>query len=942
MSDDTEQLSENIDKLTYAVEDLARVMPELVNNLGSFGSDSAKPSGGPDTLVNQSKQGINKYFSSLGTQSEVMDKVTQQSGNSAKSTAEANKLLNLRSTNLAKGLSDGVDAVFAFTGALTSGVEGYKKYDETVGLATKSLAAFAFFIPFIGPVVAGGILAYGELQKAMSKQADEQNEFVGGLRRLGAATGGTSGDLVDLARDAGYAAKDLAKLSAILTSSSQYLAGLGSTVGQGTETLLKVFDVSNEVQKSFKRIGFNLEQLNAVQTDYIELQTRSGTRLERLALAADSVTAGLDERIKEEEKNGNLDVVKNLQQQKVATFVQKNSLEYANTLARLQTLTGKTADAMAKEQEQVALDIRTRSQLIGMDFELAELERKRIAGTITSEEELRAKEIVTLKENAEAFRENYSNILGPELTTQIISAGLNGIAGPGQEMLLGLGGNVEEIFAMLRTNGLSVEDMGKVAFDLLGEAQSNIAEFGPIAQYIDEMTQGILGFTPQMLDAFAATNNMTAKEMQEKLAEGGDAAQALIDQMKEGTDPQVDKLASLVIVEQESRTLLDKILNEVNFLTTGTRNDQAQVRERLDEEGTIDQQNYFNPFDWFQGGDTIDMDRILEKAMINVGEIDLPVLEQKENETEAELTARQADSDANARAARDSELLNEQYRQVKEILDSTISLQIDKDTGEVTQETSLSDKALEDALAIVTQKLEDVNTQVTAAEVKKEGEEESDYDYNLRMAPLIEEQTRIQAEANQLTRLDLENKIAKDEAASYSQYFMGGKRLKDNTEKLATLNKTGNIEPALGTVDGLASGGPTNANETYLVGEEGPELFSSNMAGLITSTQDTSAMLESTLASINLLNTVGPLLNSYVKNIDVTSSLLSDAIEEEKTTTTSKGTQSTFNDIDPITQSLETNSKFLSELAVRLDYLLAATADTNSLLGKISLNTLNG
>jgi hypothetical protein len=938
MSEEIEQLSENIDKLSYAVEDLARVMPDLVNNLGSFGSDSAKPTGGIDNGLDQSKQGINKVFGSFGKHSEEVDKFTQQSSKSAKSTAEANKLLNLRSTNLAKGLSDGVDAVFAFTGALTSGVEGYKKYDETVGLATKSLAAFAFFIPFIGPVVAGGILAYGELQKAMSKQADEQNEFVGGLRRLGAATGGTSGDLVDLARDAGYAAKDLAKLSAILTSSSQYLAGLGSTVGQGTETLLKVFDVSDGVQKSFKRIGFNLEQLNAVQTDYIELQTRSGTRLERLALAADSVTAGLDDRIKEEEKNGKLDVVKNLQQQKVATFVQKNSLEYANTLARLQTLTGKTADAMAKEQEQVALDIRTRSQLIGMDFELAELERKRIDGTITSDEELRAKEIVTLKENAEAFRENYSNILGPELTTQIISAGLNGIAGPGQEMLLGLGGNVEEIFAMLRTNGLSVEDMGKVAFDLLGEAQSNIAEFGPIAQYIDEMTQGILGFTPQMLDAFAATNNMTAKEMQEKLAEGGDAAQALINQMKEGIDPQVDKLASLVIVEQESRTLLDKILNEVNFLTTGTRTDQAQVREKLDEEGIIDQQNWWNPADWFQGGDTIDMDGILEKAMSNVGETDLPVLEQKENETEAELTARQADSDANARA---SELLNEQYRQVKEILDATISLQIDKDTNEVTQETSLSDKALEDALAIVTQKLEDVNTQVTAAEVKKEGEEESDYDYNLRMAPLIEEQTRIQAEANQLTRLDLENKIAKDEAASYSQYFMGWERLADNIEKLATLNETDNM--ALGTVNARASGGPTNANETYLVGEEGPELFSSNMAGLITSTQDTSAMLESTLASINLLNTVGPLLNSYVKNIDVTSSLLSDAIEEEKTTTTtSKGTQSTFNDIDPITQSLETNSKFLSDLAVRLDYLLAATADTNSLLGKISLNTLNG
>ena len=626
---------------------------------------------------------------------------------------------------------------------------------------------------------------------------------------------------------------------------------------------------------------------------------------------------------------------------------------------------------MAKEQEQVALDIRTRSQLIGMDFELAELERKRIDGTITSDEELRAKEIVTLKENAEAFRENYSNILGPELTTQIISAGLNGIAGPGQEMLLGLGGNVEEIFAMLRTNGLSVEDMGKVAFDLLGEAQSNIAEFGPIAQYIDEMTQGILGFTPQMLDAFAATNNMTAKEMQEKLAEGGDAAQALINQMKEGIDPQVDKLASLVIVEQESRTLLDKILNEVNFLTTGTRTDQAQVREKLDEEGIIDQQNWWNPADWFQGGDTIDMDGILEKAMSNVGETDLPVIERttdeikeldnierarlergptakltdeeekRKAELDAALNTRQADSDANARAARDSELLNEQYRQVKEILDATISLQIDKDTGEVTQETSLSDKALEDALAIVTQKLEDVNTQVTAAEVKKE--DESDINYNLRMAPLIEEQTRIQAEANQLIRLDLENKIAKDEAASYSQYFMGWDRLVDNIEKLATLNETGNTaNTALGTVDALASGGPTNANETYLVGEEGPELFSSNMAGLITSTQDTSAMLESTLASINLLNTVGPLLNSYVKNIDVTSSLLSDAIEEEKTTTTSKGTQSTFNDIDPITQSLETNSKFLSELAVRLDYLLAATADTNSLLGKISLNTLNG
>ena len=322
---------------------------------------------------------------------------------------------------------------------------------------------------------------------------------------------------------------------------------------------------------------------------------------------------------------------------------------------------------------------------------------------------------------------------------------------------------------------------------------------------------------------------------------------------------------------------------------------------------------------------------------------DVGVLEQKENETEAELTARQAASDANARAARDSELLNEQYRQVKEILDATISLQINKDTNEVTQETSLSDKALEDALAIVTQKLEDVNTQVTAAEVKKEGEEESDYNYNLRMAPLIEEQTRIQAEANQLIRLDLENKIDKDKAASSSQYFYGWERLADNIEKLATLNETGNTaNTALGIVDARASGGPTNANETYLVGEEGPELFSSNMAGLITSTQDTSAMLESTLASINLLNTVGPLLNSYVKNIDVTSSLLSDAIEEEKTTTTSKGTQSTFNDIDPITQSLETNSKFLSELAVRLDYLLAATADTNSLLGKISLNTLNG
>ena len=347
---DPEQLrefEENLRSMNSSLGTTTAALAKLASQISTLAESQSK-----------SSQQLSKGYDDLSKQ------VSQES-EARKAVREADQEIKRTTEALERSFAKASSAVTDFSAQILSGKEGFSKYGGALSSLGDSTAELT---STMGPLAKGiGIAVdlFTKLAAVMMSQTDMQNQFVKDLNAMGAISGTTSENLTDLARDAGYAASDLEKLTPMLQQASMGLAGFGKGVGDGTKKMLETLKLDDKQEAMMRRYGYTLEEANEAQLFYMQLQRTAG---------------------------GNLQT-----QNMTALQLQKRSLAYAKTMRELSELTGKRADELKAEQEIIASDIRNRVRQIADEDELVKI-RQQIAKT---ENGARKDELIQKKQSLE-------------------------------------------------------------------------------------------------------------------------------------------------------------------------------------------------------------------------------------------------------------------------------------------------------------------------------------------------------------------------------------------------------------------------------------------------------------------------------------------------------------------------------------------------------------
>lgn len=255
--------------------------------------------------------------------------------------------------------------------AVTDITPGFQKYNSIIGGAGDAAFDVGRKFGILGAVLGGVVKGFTFIVEKQFEQADNLLKFNDTVSKLGAVNSFSSKEILEMGHKAGFAAKDLEKLSAPI----QKLGSNFKTIGQGAEDstrrFMQMVTVATEVSEEFQRLGYNKEQLVEAQAGYIELMGSAGVSLR-------SFTTSL----------GGL---------------QKVSLEYVKNLQVLSELSGLSAEDEQAKMKAAAADKQFQLYLLEMN--------KKIAAATTKEEKERLSQQVTY---AMAAKASVTETLGEE------------------------------------------------------------------------------------------------------------------------------------------------------------------------------------------------------------------------------------------------------------------------------------------------------------------------------------------------------------------------------------------------------------------------------------------------------------------------------------------------------------------------------------------------
>ena len=236
--------------------------------------------------------------------------------------------------NFATAMADGKQGASAFNGAINS----------TSGALVTLLNAAGLVGSAFGKVT--------EFATAYVVRANQQGDALfksfQDLSRVGGASAEGMTDISSSMLKFGLTMNQLPEFGEMITKNSEALAQLGGTVTQGTKTFAGVAAGIQQsgLQTEFERMGLTTKDINVGTVNYLRLQAMNAANSTKSTAA---LTAGAEEYIRQQDK--------------------------------LSRLTGKSADALAKEQEEQMKDQRYRAYSREQAQKEAEL---RAAGTTES------------------------------------------------------------------------------------------------------------------------------------------------------------------------------------------------------------------------------------------------------------------------------------------------------------------------------------------------------------------------------------------------------------------------------------------------------------------------------------------------------------------------------------------------------------------------------
>jgi len=319
-----------------------------------------------------------------GTQAQTANTQAEKENNNvidrfAEANTKAASIVNEKSQIYKEAFGTGVSALMGFKNAVLSSQEGLVKYSNVIDTLGTGAYNIGQNFGFLG-TAAGGILSvFGKVVNELLKVTDG----VVGIRDNFTKTSGiipiTMTEIGKLAANARFSLDNMATLGREMENLGGKMIGLGGYAGEGAVKFMKIAAVSDNVRREFGRMGINQDALLHLQAKYVETQAISG--------------------------NAYVNQSKSIEQ------IQKESLVYAKNMTVLSSLTGKSADALQEEINQVQLVFEEQVATMAENAKIRKLQ-----------DEGRHSEAAALKleqDNRKKMIETYTALYGPDKANQM-------------------------------------------------------------------------------------------------------------------------------------------------------------------------------------------------------------------------------------------------------------------------------------------------------------------------------------------------------------------------------------------------------------------------------------------------------------------------------------------------------------------------------------------
>jgi len=515
---------------------------EFEENLRSMNASMGSTTNALNSLAAQLEKLADQQIDSSKKLSKGMADLSNQVSQETelkKAVNEADQDVKIAAEALERSFKLASSAVTDFSAQILSGKEGFSKYGSALSGLGDSTAELT---STMGPLAKGigiAIDLFTKLAAVMMAQTDMQNQFVKDMNRMGVIAGTTSEELTDLARDAGYAATDLEKLTPIVQSVGEGLATFGTGTTQGTKALLEMFKMVDSQEADMRRYGYTLEEAQEQMGFYVNLQRQSGIIL----------------------KSKDVDEIK----------MRKLTMDYAKSLVTLSELTGKQAEQMKQEQQVVAMEMQNQISNVARQQELNDL-REQIDQETNSarkaELTARHKQLQDEEDTRAAAMNRFSATLGPQFNTQLQRVLRTGAFDESTKALSMMGfqaGELKKQFENVKVDTPEYDAlMDSIEQQFRDGVIGQIETFGGAAQYMGTEAEAFLASVGVSREALQA---MLVIE-EDRAGQVADANKKILGSTEEGADAQKDTAAGLQVFERNVRTGADEFLDSINIFNT--------------------------------------------------------------------------------------------------------------------------------------------------------------------------------------------------------------------------------------------------------------------------------------------------------------------------------------------------------------------------------------
>jgi LAS superfamily LD-carboxypeptidase LdcB len=233
---------------------------------------------------------------------------------------EAQKGIRNYTFELNKSLKSLGNASLGIGQALLKGEQGASVFNSGLNATADAIEAFLSRFGFWGKMLGTFLTAGSRYVSEVNKQSDQLFQTYQKLSKVGAANASGLANIADSVHKFGLNLNDadIEKFTSLISNNAESLAILGGSVNQGVKTFS---DMANEIQNGplqteFMRMGLTVTDINNGMAGYLKIQSMTG----------------------------------NLNRQTTQQLTQ-GAADYVKQLDLLTKLTGKSADALIKEEE---------------------------------------------------------------------------------------------------------------------------------------------------------------------------------------------------------------------------------------------------------------------------------------------------------------------------------------------------------------------------------------------------------------------------------------------------------------------------------------------------------------------------------------------------------------------------------------------------------------